>query len=177
MRIIKQKDSIAKAQELLQKRFVEASDESITVDIGWKGETVHDRQVYWIAKENIWAYSRLRGNRYRNVFGVGKPLARSSVSIDCLINIPIDGIDRKIAGAYAIDDVGDFYIIHRGKIGGGKEGIGKELFVQQYTGEWDIVEDGDRQSRVVILGSLDDPDLITKISKFVYEVRRIKDGG
>jgi len=34
-------------------------------------------------------------------------------------------MNRTIAGAFASDDEGNIYLVHRGRIGGGKKGIGR----------------------------------------------------
>jgi len=169
-------ESIAQAQENFKNRLVETADETIEVKVSWPTETVL-RTVYYNKKYDIWFYSKLRENRYRNVFGIGKPVKHSTVKIDCLIAIPIVGIDKKIAGGFAKDTKGNVYVFHRGKIGGGKKGIGKELFWRNYTGEWDYIYEGGSESKVAIITDLDAPDLIEKVSSFVHEVRRIKDVG
>jgi hypothetical protein len=177
MKTLKTKEKIAQVQEQFQNRFIDAADTTIEVHVGWRPETVL-RTVNYISEHDIWTYSRLRDsndNRYRNVFGIGKPAKGSAVPIDCLIAIPIDGIDRRIGGGFARDDDGNIYIFHRGKIGGGKKGVGKDAFFMHYSGEVQRIVDGDQWNSVVVIGNLDAPDLIEKVSSFVHEVRRIKD--
>jgi len=177
IKTLKTKEKIAQAQEQFQNRLIDAADKTIEVHVGWRPETVF-RTVNYISEYDIWTYSRLRDfndNRYRNVFGIGKPVKGSAVSIDCLIAIPIDGIDRRIGGGFARDDDGNIFVFHRGKIGGGKKGVGKDAFFVHYSGGVQSIVDGDQSNRVVVIGRLDAPDLIEKVSSFVHEVRRIKD--
>jgi hypothetical protein len=62
------------------------------------------------------------------------------------------------------------YVLHRGKIGGGKKGVGLALFRNNFVGKWTSVE-GDE---VVSIGAIASADFITQVSSFVKEVDRIK---
>jgi hypothetical protein len=96
------------------------------------------------------------------------------VPICCEINFPLSGIDRRVSGALAEDQRGRLFLVHRGQIGGGRKGIGAELFWKHFDGQPSIVVDGDRETEVVVLGSIESPRLLRQIQFFVWEVERIK---
>ena len=68
----------------------------------------------------------------------------------------------------------NLYLLHRGRIGGGKRGVGKAVFEDKYRGKWEAVEDGDRISKLALISSFSSSRFAEHISNFVHEVERIK---
>ena len=130
--------------------------------------------MYWISDLGIWYMrdSLVDDNRYGNGFGTDEPEEGENRTIICEINSPLDGIDRRIAGAFARDPLGNYYLVHRGKLGGN---YSKKVFMENYRGEWTEVVDGNQTSGVVVIGKIDE-SIPEKIRDFVYEVKRIKEG-
>jgi hypothetical protein len=160
---------IGQAQLDFQNKF-ESVGEKINVKVGHKGQG-YDMEVSWLPSEGIWIGPRKLDNRYWNAFGVGQPkVLPSSNSIACEINFPFQGVNRKIAGIFAKDDQEIIWVLHRGKIGGGRTGVGPELFRNSFGGEWTSLE-GDE---VVKVGAIFSPDFIGLVSRFVKDVHRIK---
>ena len=85
------------------------------------------------------------------------------------INIPADGLNRAISGAFARDDAGRVWLLHRGKIRGGKA-----LFFAHYNGATVTVQDGDKEDSCALIGAVDDPEIAAHIARFVAAVVRIK---
>ena len=102
------------------------------------GPGAHDSTVHWISELQIWGCFRddvaRTGNRYWNAFGTGHPYAGDTLHITCEICIPLSGVNRRIAGAFGEGQDGTVYLLHSGKIGGGKEGVGKNAFLAQFHG-------------------------------------------
>jgi hypothetical protein len=96
------------------------------------------------------------------------------LSITSEINFPWSGIDRKTGAAFAEDAWGNIFVIHRGKIGGGKKGIGKSFFEQSYRGVWSLMEDGDCITQVAVIGALNSPRLALQIAHFVKKIEIMK---
>ena len=113
-------------------------------------------------------------NRYFNVFGLGKPDTGFTHKIINEICIPKVGINRRIAGAFGKDEHGNFYILHRGIIGGGVKGIGKNLFMRKYCENFDQIQDGERISKMVVIANIHSDKLDKRITDFIKEVNRIK---
>jgi hypothetical protein len=145
----------------------------IDVRIGHPGESVRAK-VFWAENPGIWFHSKaIAGGRYWNAFGIGKPPDGGAVSSTIEVNIPTLSLDRKIGGAFARDDAGKVFLVHRGKIGG-RRGVGKSLFEAQYRGVWAEVEDGDARSAVVIIGELQSPLFARQLAQFVRKIEAIK---
>jgi 5-methylcytosine-specific restriction protein A len=73
----------------------------------------------------IWLACDVIGkSRYWNAFGTRNPKQNKMVPIGCEINFPLFGIDRRVSGGVAEDETGRLSLVHRGRIGGGRKGIG-----------------------------------------------------
>jgi hypothetical protein len=120
-------------------------------------------------------HEKMSGNRFGHAFGAEKPTGSSHIPITCEINFPAKGIDRRIGGALAIDREGRIFVVHRGRIGGGKKGVGKALFDDHYRGVWAIMEDGSAETTVALIGVLNSPRFVRQVSQFVRKVDRMKD--
>jgi hypothetical protein len=146
----------------------------IAVKIGHPGESFRAR-VFWAERLGLWYHAgAASGDRYLNAFGIGMPSAGSAVSSTIEINIPKSGLDRKIGGAFARDEGGRVFLVHRGKIGG-RRGVGKFLFESRYRGVWSEVEDGDARSAVVVIGDLQSRLFVRQLALFVRKVEAIKE--
>ncbi|MCL0091840.1 hypothetical protein M1N59_01065 [Dehalococcoidales bacterium] len=161
-----------------QQQFIDELDRAQTSTIhcliSWRPEYM-DADVRWSSRLNLWWYSQPLENRWWNVFGIGQPISNEAVGITCEINIPMRGINRNIAGAFAENEDKRVFVVHRGnKWGGGREGITKELFWHNYSGRSEIVNDGGRQTRVAIIAELGNPNLPPDIAAFVNWVYRTK---
>jgi hypothetical protein len=67
--------------------------------------------------------------RYWNGFGI-YAADRSSQTVALQINVPTDTNSATVAGFFAEEaDTGDIFLMHSGKIGGGRRGIGKSAFL------------------------------------------------
>lgn len=110
-----------------------------------------------------------------NLFGIGEPIPLpNSNSIVCEINFAFRDINKTVAASFAEDEMGRVAIVHRGKIGGGKEGIGKEMFWGRYQGATVEVTDGQTTETVALVGSLEGKRLSRQISYFVQLIDEIK---
>lgn len=161
-----------------QQQFIDELDRAQTSMIhcliSWRPE-YEEADVRWSSKLDMWWYSKPIGNRWWNVFGIGQPISYKTVSIVCEINIPIRGITRNIAGAFIEDEDKRVFVSHRGnRWGGGRRGITKELFWQNYSGRSEVVDDGGRHARVAIIAEIGNPKLPSDIATFVNWVARTK---
>jgi hypothetical protein len=141
---------------------------SVEADITWHPEL----GIWWHLEE-----MEDRG-RYWNCFGTENPLEKHALNITCEINMPMEGMNRRLGGAFARDHRGVAYLTHSGGICGGRQGIGKTMFWRLFRGyhENSLVQwpDG-KETRVVVISSLDHADLQKRVADFTKEVQRIKD--
>lgn len=174
LRIIEDKLTIKKCQKQFAKSFKDFMDEKIPVTIGHPGASFK-ATVLWSHRFGIWVFSKKMETRYWNIFGIGYPDKGSGIPMTCEINFPVAGIDRRTGGALARDQMGGIYVVHRGKIGGGRKGIGKLLFEGHYRGIWDVMEDSDTKSDVALIGALHSPHFVRQVVQFIRKVDIIKD--
>jgi len=174
LKIVEDEAAVRKCHALFVKSFKSFKDEDIQANIGHQGASTR-MKVSWSARLGLWNISRrVPGNPYWNAFGLEKPEPSSHIPIVCEINFPLRGIDRRIGGAMARDRSGRIFAVHRGKIGGGKKGIGKTLFEDLYRGAWAVMEDGDTDTTVALIGELMSPRFARQVAQFVRKVDAIK---
>lgn len=176
LKIIQDEGTITRCQRLFIRRFKPFIDEKISVKIGHQGASF-TAKVSWSDRLGIWMASpKSDGNRYGHLFGLGRPAPSGHVPIACEINFPAKGIDRKIGAAFARDQEGRLYVIHRGKIGGGQKGIGKTLFENRYRGVWSDIEDNGTTVTVAVVGDLHSVRFPRQVAQFVQKIMKMKEG-
>ena len=174
LKVIAEQPAIKKYAGQFNKKFKPFINEEIKVKLGHQGAGF-PAKVLWSKELGIWKFSRaIKEVRYWNAFGVGKPGASSVLSIASEINFPWAQIDRKTGGAFAEDAWGNVFVIHRGKIGGGKKGVGKSLFEHNYRGVWSFMEDGNSLSQVAVIGALNSPRFALQAAQFVKKIEIMK---
>ena len=163
MRILVNEDEITKAQYEFKEAVSKAASEQIETEIGYPGGH-RKASVHWVPTAKLWAHFGLPsdekspGQRYWNVFGLGKPTT-ASVSIMCEINPPFQGINRRPAGAFG--QAGEnLYILHRGNFNAYRGRIPNDFIRAKFRGSWCSACDGDRDSEVLVVGELPDPRFV-----------------
>jgi len=150
-------------------------NELIPCWVGYPSGSFEDTVLY-SPELNIWkshiAYNQ--EHKYWNGFGIGRPVRGKNNSLVGEINFPHEGIKRTISGAFGIEDNGTILILHRGKIGGGKPGVGKSIFVDNFRGDFVDAIDGDRETTFCLVGELNSELFPSQVSTFIHEIQRIK---
>ncbi|MGH8428528.1 MAG: HNH endonuclease [Gammaproteobacteria bacterium] len=93
-------------------------------------------------------------------------------------NVALDGKSLRVAGLFAKDsDTGSIVLLHRGKVGGGRKGIGKTAFLSWYKGptvSFIYTAKPDRPEHAIKVADLGAADVAKQIGEFVIEVSRFK---
>ena len=174
LKVIDDEKWIRKYAKIFARSFRPFIDEKIKVKLGHQGASFEAR-VSWSRKLGIWIFSQTAEDvRYWNAFGTGRPHETGQLPITAEINFPRAGIDRKTGAAFARDAWDSVYVIHRGKIGGGKKGVGKSLFEENYRGLWTWMEDGDSRGLVAVIGALQSPRFALQAAQFVRKIDQLK---
>ncbi len=174
LKIISDAEAVRKNRTLFVRRLRSVMDEKIPVRLGHLGASSAS-QILWSENLGIWmAHEKGKTQPYNHAFGLGKPLPRSLLAASCEINFPLSGIDRRIGGAFARDRRGQIFVVHRGKIGGGRKGIGKSLFDSHYRGIWALMDDGDQETVVAVIGLLKSDRFPQQLAHFVHKIEHIK---
>jgi hypothetical protein len=175
LKVIEDEATIRRCQQQFNRSFRAVADVRLPVRVGHPGASFR-ASVHWSDELGLWLYSRrVQERNHWNVLGIGKPVPEGRVAITCEINFPIRGIDRKIGGALARDLEGTVYVVHRGRLGGSRKGIGKTLFGSRYRGVWALMEDGDERATVAVVGVLFSPRFVRQLGQFVRKVQKMKD--
>jgi hypothetical protein len=175
LKVLEDESFIKKYRRQFVRSFKPFVDHKIQVHLGHPGGAFRAK-VFWSSRLGIWMHhEKISGNRCGHAFGVGKPTEKSTVPITCEISFPLHGIDRRMGGALAKDRQGRIFIVHRGKIGGGKKGVGKALFEKYYRGTWAVMEDGLAETPVALVGMLHSPRFVRQVTQFVRKVNQMKD--
>ena len=175
LKIITDAKTIQRCRQQLARRIRVAAAEKIPVVLGHQGASLRAR-VWWSEELGLWFYpSKGEENRYWNAFGTDRPRSDASLSITCEINFAKEGIDRRIGGAFATDSRGRIFVVHRGKLGGSRKGVGKALFEKRYRGVWMEMDDGGEEASVAVVGVLPSPRFARQVAQFVGKIEKIKD--
>ena len=173
LKIITDKEWIEVEQSIFERQLRQALGRGKKLMVGWRGGA-EESTVYWSSKYRIWVAFERGKISFWNAFGIEEPRGRSASNIVVEVNFPYKGIYRKTQGAFAEDVSGNTFVIHRGGIGGGRKGIGKSLFIDEYMGSWVQLDDGDYYRRVALVANLGDKGFVRQLASFVHEVDRIK---
>lgn len=153
------------------------------VVVGFQGD--HHKFPEVFTNNRIWfAYQSLENKgipRHWNALGSGPPALRRSNNITVEVNPAIHGVNRKVAGLFAVDDkTGHTVLLHRGRIGGGKKGIGKSSFIEWYPGtkvEFFDPSYDDGEESAILVADLDSGRFLIQLEDFVDAVHRFKATG
>jgi hypothetical protein len=175
LKVVENEPAIRRYQRHFVGSFKLLTDEVIPVELGHPGASVRAK-VAWSERLGIWFFSRkVADHRYWHAFGVGRPEGGARIPITCEINFPLYGIDRRTGGAFAEDGAGRVFVVHRGKLGGGRKGVGKGLFENHYRGVWEVMDDGGEETPIPVIGVLKSPRFARQIAQFVRQIARIKE--
>jgi hypothetical protein len=171
--VISDENEIVILNARFQNRLYQHYIERINCRVGYPGGSFQG-DVYYSPASNLWFGHLDNVNSFWNGFGHGEPIDWNSNSISAEINFPKVGINRRIGGVFARDDDGNILVLHRGKIGGGKAGIGKRFFMDHFSGDFVTAIDGDRETRFCLVGDLFTNDFHDQIASFIESVRSVK---
>ena len=145
----------------------------IPANLGYKGG-FEQITFYWSPQLGLWfgSDSTIATGRYWNPLGIAEtqPQQGEMLSITCEINPPISGLNRRTQGAFDLAGPSQLWLLHRGRIGGGKPGVGRSLFFDNYNGSTRNVG-GDT---FAVVGNVNSGTLPDDVNDFVNTVAEIK---
>ena len=129
-------EKLAAAQALFVETLLAALPQKAACTVSGAGGGF-EAEVSYSAELDLWYAMQAQGKKCWNGFGIGQPVAGKKVLIAAEINFPTEGLNRAVSGVFAEDSNGGVWVLHRGKIRGGKA-----LFFQYYQGETLTADDG-----------------------------------
>lgn len=173
IQVIQDKSIIRKLHQRFNKQLNPYLTQTISCWVGYPSGSYQD-DVRYSKRLDFWLSHFEHKNRFWNGFGLGKPISGGMNSLNGEINFPYQGINRRVSGVFAKDDENNFLVLHRGRIGGGKPGVGKSVFVDNFRGDFVTAIDGDRESKFCLVGELGSNLLPKQVANFINEIYRIK---
>ncbi len=170
---------ISRYQRLLEEYLHNRLPRAMPFKIGHLGGT-YEVQVH--TDDDLWHTGKLAGepepNRYWNAFGLLSSEHPSNIIVE--VNIPLQGLNRRVAGMFAKEvKTDEVFILHRGGIGGGREGVGKSAFLAWYEPRalsrfTEVDEGSTKPARAIAVGRLSDERLLEGFYSFVRDVHDFK---
>jgi hypothetical protein len=176
--LIQERKSKKDAQATLVRNLKAALPSQGSHKIGFKGGNIN-KTVYSAGERKLWvAFDRSTEDdaSFWNAFGIYSPNL-SSQTITVEINIDIDSNTERVAGFFAKDvATGDIFLMHSGKVGGGRPGIGKSTFLVWSKQKLvPVIKKGGDIREGILVSKLDDRELTNRIWKFVRDMQSFKD--
>lgn len=136
-------------------------------------------EVWWRPLEGFWFVAdepEVDSNRFWNAFGLDNPYLSKNLSIVCEANPPISGLDRQIGGVFAVRTTDNhLHVLHRGVIAGGRKGVSKRGFWDNYRRGRVSFDDGTGDNDFAVVLDVDADRALWEMAEFVREVGRIKE--
>lgn len=128
------------------------------------------------SSKEIWIYS---GNHevnddYITLIGSYDPGRPGPLLIDLQFNFPKGRFDRRKGGAFVEDSDGRVYLAHRGIVTRGTARVKKAALLRNLTWRHRVSADsnnGRKTAELLLVGALDDDQLIARVAKFSGAVR------
>jgi hypothetical protein len=171
--IVTEEKLISKYQKEFIKQLKTVCTKKVFCNVGFQGGSIATT-VFYSSKFDFWFTAKANENRYWNAFGVGEPIEDRNVSIHVEINFPYESVNRNIGGAFGHNNKGEVLLLHRGKIGGGRIGVGKQLFFDNFRGDFATANDDGIDTEFLVIGSIHSKHFPKQVSNFIAEVHRIK---
>jgi len=186
--VIEDEQEIKQAQLTFAKNMQKEATKDGEIIAGHQGSTGDKLHAYWFKDNKFWWAYKIQPNekvpRWWNSFSAretlrqrnGEPRWNKTNGITCEINPPLSGNTWRTAGVFVKDQNDEIYIAHTGKIGGGKTGVGKTAFVNNFPdkNKWHQVSGSRGKKNVVIVSNINDPKLIDNVEFFVKAVAELK---
>jgi hypothetical protein len=163
---------VRKATKQFRAQLAAAAGEQVRHVVGFPGGSEVAR--VWVLRRHGFFWCQLAGdghNRCWNGFGLVMPEEARVLPLVVEINVPWEGVNRSIGAVFLQGPRGEVYVGHRGRVGGGRKGVGKAAFWERYHHQAQPVLDDDS---VIVLGKIGSPKLPADIATFIRTVDEIK---
>lgn len=146
------------------------------------GGAIPNAEILWRPDIGLWAYFRRQpydDRRWLCWYGLDPGEEGRSLRPAIEINLHFDPAAKQVSGRALTDPLtGDFWLGHRGGLGGGRGGQMKiDDFARQIRGfARDVIQLGeDREEEVFVIGRLAAPDFLEQLHADVSECERLRE--
>lgn len=177
--LVEKRAEKSRIQHMLKRILLKALPAKGKYDLGFQGNHVEVAIHFKDAEEIYYAHGQTREvdiPRYLNTFGIFEP-NRSMQNMVLEINIPMDSNSERVAAYFAENKAtGQIFLMHSGRIGGGRKGIGKVAYLAWSDDEIvPVAEESGKLRGGIIVSEIDEQKLFRNVSEFVKKVADFKD--
>jgi hypothetical protein len=172
---VTRKSAVRRNQSAFQKSVRRVFDDTMDLRIQTPGAPAYTTQVR-ITPSKVWSLHWLSDKGYfYQPFGqvTRSPYLSHSPYVE--VNVPEEGENLRVASVFATPNTGrGVYLIHTGKIGGGKKNVGKKKFLawlwkhHRNDVAWCKLEGRAQGARAIQLGRVGTDALVRSIIDFMY---------
>jgi len=176
-KIITDRDEVRESQNILEASLAKILEMESDYTIGFPSGSWECPVKY---NDSIWhtGYEiKDSSPRHWNGFGLSEGLNENkSNNITVEINIPTNGINRRVAGLFVRnEDTNALLLMHKGKIGGGRKGIGKKSFLGWYNPPMHIIyDDNNETENAFLIGEIESNKFASNLTAFIKSVSEFK---
>lgn len=127
-----------------------------------------------INSEKAWsAYTSKNNLRLINLLLIGKHNSTTDMNIFVQLNFPATKYNRQVGGAFIEDAEGKVLIAHRGRLAKGRGALKQNDVFAEFLDDLIEAKDDDTTSKVILIASLDSPDIADRLWKFANKARDV----
>lgn len=157
--------------EYLRKIFGHRETRRITYPAGNHKGTVYFEEP---SGEAVRAWSPQKGDtKLCNYILSGSPGSSHWMEISVQLNFPAGKYNRRRAGAFVVDDQGDIFIAHRGRLTRGHAALEKRRVFREFAAQTIEAQDNKQTSKLILISALDDPALADRLWEFGEMAREV----
>ena len=141
--------------------------------MGYQGDS-HDCKVSIVKHSSKYFYLGIEKNYSSYWIPTGivpkdkyESITKNKTHLNITVEINITG---RSAGLIVRDNDGKIFLLHSGKIGGGRPGIGKTRFEENFRGKWINIDGKD----YALVAEISSKRFVKQLCHFIEEVDRIK---
>ncbi|MDB5089792.1 MAG: hypothetical protein JWR09_3786 [Mucilaginibacter sp.] len=168
------KKEIKKYRTELQQKLELISVEKIPIKYSSKAVISPLEEDSYSEDYKMWWYFGGGEHHFWNPYGEGRPSENKAVTGRCQINMSMEGLNRRIGGAFAKDEDDELYLLHNGSIGGGVTGVSKKPFLKWYPGSLIEVDFEGQIAEYFIIAEFRSINFYEQIQFFVNKVYEFK---
>lgn len=170
-----EKDEITSANNLFFKRLLLLRHEKFDIIYATAGGS-DVIQIFYSNKYDFWwgNFDDKRNGRFWNPFGLKRPKPGSATTGKCQINYSTSVINSNTGGLFAKNNLGNLYLLHNGRVGGGQKGVGKIAFANYYTGETTSVSVNGQEMDYFVVTELNSSRFYQNVLDFVTTIYDFK---
>lgn len=180
IRLMQDKDEIRKSVELMENTFLSQGN-FLRTAIAFRPERVN-ADVIWNPYAKIWSLFWREppngGNRYWICHGLEDPNITNVLRIGVETNVPHQGINKRLGGAFVREEIETISLLHTGRLGGGSNNQKyKQRMLNEWLQDWQRWWVPDLAKEMIFLGRVGDQSITKNIATYadlIMQARKLE---